>query len=61
MLKMGIIDPAKVTRAAVENAVSVGGMILTTESMMTDIQEPAAPAPPMPGGGGMDGMGGMGF
>ena len=46
MLKMGIIDPAKVTRAAVENAVSVGGMILTTESMMSDIQEPAAPAPP---------------
>ncbi|MEE2620613.1 MAG: chaperonin GroEL, partial [Chloroflexota bacterium] len=44
MLKLGIIDPAKVTRAAVENAISVGGMILTTESMMTDIQEPAAPA-----------------
>jgi chaperonin GroEL len=59
MLKMGIIDPAKVTRAAVENAISVGGMILTTESMMTDIQEPAGPAaPPMPGGG-MDGMGMM--
>ena len=59
MLKMGIVDPAKVTRAAVENAVSVGGMILTTESMMTDIQEPAsAAAPPMPGGG-MDGMGMM--
>ena len=54
MLKLGIIDPAKVTRAAVENAISVGGMILTTESMMTDIQEPAAPAaPPKPGG--MDG------
>jgi len=58
MLKLGIIDPAKVTRAAVENAISVGGMILTTESMMTDIEEPAAPAaPPMPGG--MDGMGMM--
>jgi len=58
MLEMGIIDPAKVTRAAVENAVSVGGMILTTESMMTDIKEPASSAPPpMPGGGGMDGMG----
>ena len=39
MLKLGIIDPAKVTSAAVENAISVGGMILTTESMMTDIQE----------------------
>ena len=58
MLKLGIIDPAKVTRAAVENAISVGGMILTTESMMTDIQEPAAPAaPPMPGD--MVGMGMM--
>ena len=59
MLEMGIIDPAKVTRAAVENAVSVGGMILTTESMMTDKKEPAGsapPPPPMPGGG-MDGMG----
>ena len=61
MVTLGIIDPAKVTRAAVENAVSVAGMILTTESMMSDIQEPSAPAPPMPGGGGMDGMGGMGF
>ena len=59
MIEMGIIDPAKVTRAAVENAVSVGGMILTTESMMTDKKEPAGsapPPPPMPGGG-MDGMG----
>ncbi|MCH8817849.1 MAG: chaperonin GroEL [Chloroflexi bacterium] len=54
MLELGIIDPAKVTRAAVENAVSVAGMILTTESLIT---EKPQPEPPMPGGmpgGGMD-------
>ena len=45
----GIIDPAKVTRSAVENAVSIAGMILTTEALVTDIPEPPAPAPP-PGG-----------
>ena len=57
MVTLGIIDPAKVTRAAVENAVSVAGMILTTESLITDKKEDAAPAaPPMPGGGGMGGM-----
>jgi chaperonin GroEL len=51
MLQKGIIDPAKVTRSALENAVSVAGMILTTEALITDIPEkaPAAPAaPPMP-------------
>ena len=54
MFKMGIMDPAKVTRAALENAVSVAGMILTTESLVSDIpkKEPAMPA--MPPGGGMD-------
>ena len=47
MFEQGIIDPAKVTRAAVENAISVAGMILTTESMVTDIpQKVPAPAPP---------------
>jgi chaperonin GroEL len=54
MLEFGIVDPAKVTRAAVENAVSVAGMILTTESLIT---EKPQPEPPMPGGmpgGGMD-------
>ena len=57
MVTLGIIDPAKVTRAAVENAVSVAGMILTTESLITDKKEDAPPAaPPMPGGGGMGGM-----
>ncbi|MBO83053.1 MAG: chaperonin GroEL [Actinobacteria bacterium] len=55
MIELGIIDPAKVTRAAVENAVSVGGMILTTESLVTDKKEdsPAMPAMP-PGAPGMD-------
>jgi chaperonin GroEL len=47
MVKMGIVDPAKVTRAAVENAVSVAGMILTTEALISEKDEPM---PPMPGG-----------
>ena len=47
MVEMGIVDPAKVTRAAVENAVSVAGMILTTEALISEQDEPM---PPMPGG-----------
>ena len=54
MLEFGIIDPAKVTRAAVENAVSVAGMILTTESLITDKKEEEKMPPMPPGGGGMD-------
>ena len=55
MIDMGIVDPAKVTRAAVENAVSVAGMILTTEALITDQPEPMPPAMPGgPPGGGMD-------
>ncbi len=54
MLEMGIIDPAKVTRAAVENAVSVAGMILTTEALITEQPEKEMAGPPMPPGGGMD-------
>jgi chaperonin GroEL len=48
MLKKGIIDPAKVVRTALENAASIAGMVLTTESLVTEIPEPpgAAPAPP---------------
>ncbi|HUE75297.1 MAG TPA: chaperonin GroEL, partial [Chloroflexota bacterium] len=46
MVQSGIIDPAKVTRSAVENAVSIAGMILTTEALVTDIPEKAAPAAP---------------
>lgn len=56
MLKAGIIDPAKVTRIALENAASVAGMILTTECALTDIKEDTPAAPPMGGGGGMPGM-----
>jgi chaperonin GroEL len=57
MVQRGIIDPTKVTRYALQNAASIAAMILTTESLVTDIPapEPAAPA----GGGGMGGMGGM--
>ncbi len=50
MLKAGIIDPKKVTRIALENAASVGGMVLTTESALIEKKE-ENPAPPMPGGG----------
>ena len=57
MVKMGIVDPAKVTRAAVENAVSVAGMILTTEALISEKDEPMMP--PMPGGGAPGGD--MGF
>ena len=49
MIKSGIIDPAKVTKGALENAASIAGMILTTEALITDIPEEKAPAmPPMP-------------
>jgi chaperonin GroEL len=54
MVKMGIIDPVKVTRSALQNASSVAMMVLTTEGLVTDIPEPKAPAPQMPMGGGMD-------
>ncbi|MEZ4558639.1 MAG: chaperonin GroEL [Caldilineaceae bacterium] len=53
MLEAGIIDPAKVTRSAVENASSIAAMILTTSALVTDIPEPEKP---MPGGGDMGGM-----
>ena len=55
MLKSGIVDPAKVTRSALQNAASVAAMVLTTESLVADKPEPEAPA--MPQGGGMPGMG----
>jgi chaperonin GroEL len=49
MVEQGIIDPVKVTRSAVENAASIGAMILTTEALISDIpEEPAPAAPPMP-------------
>ncbi len=57
MLKSGIVDPAKVTRTALQNAISIAGMLLTTEVMITDLPSKNA-EPPMGGGGGM-GMPGM--
>lgn len=54
MVAAGVVDPAKVTRSAVENAASVGMMVLTTEALITDIPEKEKPQ--MPGPGGMDGM-----
>lgn len=53
MLSAGIIDPTKVTRSALQNAASVASMVLTTESLVTDIKEPVAPAAPAPDMGGM--------
>ena len=53
MVKDGVIDPAKVTRGALENAASIAAMILTTEALITDIPEKEKPMP-MPPGGGMD-------
>jgi len=60
MVKTGILDPAKVTRTALQNAASIAGLMITTEAMVTDIvEEGAAAAPAMPDMGGMGGMGGM--
>lgn len=54
LTKMGIIDPVKVTRSALQNAASVAMMVLTTEGLVTDIPEPKQPVMPQPGMGGMD-------
>ena len=61
MLQAGIIDPAKVTRSALQNAASISGLMITTEALVSDIPEDDK-APAMPGGGGMPGgmPGGMG-
>ena len=56
MIASCIVDPAKVTRSALENAASVSGMVLTTESLVADKPQPAAPAAPAPDMGGMGGM-----
>ena len=55
MINAGIVDPTKVTRSALQNAASISAMLLTTESVVTDIPEPEKPM--MPGGGGMGDMG----
>jgi len=57
MIELGIIDPTKVTRYALQNAASVSGLLLTTEAMVAEA--PKEDAPPMPDMGGMGGMGGM--
>jgi chaperonin GroEL len=54
MFKAGIVEPLKVTRAALQNAASIGSMILTTETLIADKPEPKK-EPAMPGGGGMGG------
>ena len=59
MIEMGILDPTKVTRAALQNAASISGLMITTEAMVAEVPEDK-PMPPMPGGGMDGGMGGMG-
>ena len=62
MLEMGILDPAKVTRMALQNAASVSGLLLTTEAMVAEMPKKEAPAGGgAPDMGGMGGMGGMDF
>ncbi|MFN8015942.1 MAG: chaperonin GroEL [Acidimicrobiia bacterium] len=58
LMKAGVIDAAKVTRSALQNAASIAALFLTTEAVIADKPEPAAP---MPGAGDMGGMGGMDF
>ena len=58
LIAAGVIDPAKVTRTALQNASSIASLLLTTESLITDIPEEKQAMPAMPGGGGMGGMGG---
>ena len=59
MIEMGILDPTKVTRSALQNAGSVAGLMITTEAMIADTPSDAGAAPAMPDMGGMGGMGGM--
>jgi chaperonin GroEL len=57
MVAAGIIDPAKVTRSALQNAASIAGLVLTTECLIAEEPKEEEPMPPAPGGG----MGGMGM
>jgi len=61
MVKAGVIDPTKVVRSSLQNAASVAALLITTEAMVADQQEPKEAAPAAPDMGGMGGMGGMGF
>jgi chaperonin GroEL len=59
MVALGILDPAKVTRSALQNAASIAGLMITTEVMVADQPDDSASASAMPDMGGMGGMGGM--
>ena len=61
MIDKGIVDPAKVVRAALQDASSVAGLLVTTEAMVAEAPKEKPAMPAMPGGGGMGGMGGMDF
>src|SRR5512147_3063656 len=61
LVELGILDPTKVTRTALQNAASVAALMLTTEAMVAEAPKDEAPAGGMGGGGGMGGMGGMGM
>ena len=56
MMEAGIVDPAKVTRSALQNAASIASVVLTTDAVVADKPEPPAPATPDPSMGGMGGM-----
>ena len=60
LIKAGVVDPAKVTRSALQNAASISGLLLTTEALISELPEKDK-APAMPHGGGMGGMGGMDY
>ena len=60
LIKAGVVDPAKVTRSALQNAASISGLLLTTEALICELPEKDK-APAMPPGGGMGGMGGMDY
>ncbi len=61
MIAMGIVDPVKVVRTALQDAASVAGLLVTTEAMIAELPKKEASGGGMPGGGGMGGMGGMDF
>ncbi|EJF79070.1 chaperonin GroEL [Bartonella doshiae] len=60
LISLGIVDPVKVVRSALQNAASIASLLITTEAMVAEVPKKDAPMPPMPGGG-MGGMGGMDF
>ena len=61
MIEMGILDPTKVTRTALQNAASIAGLVITTEAMIAELPKKEAAGGHDHGHGGMGGMGGMDF